>query len=209
MPAKSGSRASAHSLGKLHTWSPARGNHSLHRGRNGPETILTFSGTTLCALLQQKVNSGLPRGLLLKPVQQRAHHPNERLCTRNRSRIKGDNRVKKHCGKKVCWWEAWWSKTGLLWLSEGGGGTTNSYDEFQQEAFNLLMRLKCRDKQQQRYQHRMGTSMAQTVTYSQASTSHLTHRCRLGLGCHSSSHSIHSSSYSIHSSSYSNHSSTI
>ena len=50
--------------------------------------------------------------------------------------------------------------------------TSDSYDEFQQETFNLLMRLKHRDKQQQRYQHGMGTSMAQTVTYSQASTSH-------------------------------------
>ena len=28
----------------------------------------------------------------------------------------------------------------------------DSYGEFQQETFNLLMRLKCRDKQQQRYQ---------------------------------------------------------
>ena len=45
------------------------------------------SGTTSCAILQQKVNSGLPRGLLLKPVQQRAHHPDGRLCTQNRSRI--------------------------------------------------------------------------------------------------------------------------
>ena len=50
--------------------------------------------------------------------------------------------------------------------------TSNSYDKFQQETFNLLMRLKCRDKQQQRYQHGTGTSMAQTVTYSQALTSH-------------------------------------
>ena len=29
--------------------------------------------------------------------------------------------------------------------------TSDSYDEFQQETFNLLMRLKHRDKQQQRY----------------------------------------------------------
>ena len=36
----------------------------------------------------------------------------------------------------------------------------DSYDEFQQETFNLVMRLKCRDKQQQRYQHEIGTSMA-------------------------------------------------
>ena len=50
--------------------------------------------------------------------------------------------------------------------------TSDSYDEFQQETFNLLMRLTRRDKQQQKYQHGMGTSMAQTVTYSQASTSH-------------------------------------
>ena len=50
--------------------------------------------------------------------------------------------------------------------------TSDSYDEYQQETFNLLIRIKCRDKQQQRYQHRMGMSMAQTVTYSQASMSH-------------------------------------
>ena len=34
------------------------------------------------------------------------------------------------------------------------------------------MRLKRRDKQQQKYQHGMDTSMVQTFTYSQASTSH-------------------------------------
>ena len=50
--------------------------------------------------------------------------------------------------------------------------TSDSYDEFQQETFNLLMRLKRRDKQQQRYQHEIGMSMAQTVNYSQASMSH-------------------------------------
>ena len=50
--------------------------------------------------------------------------------------------------------------------------TSDSYDEFQQETFNLLIRLKRRDKQQQRYQHGMGTSMAQTITYSQVSMSH-------------------------------------
>ena len=50
--------------------------------------------------------------------------------------------------------------------------TSDSYDEFQEETFNLLMRLNRRDKQQQRYQHGIDTSMVQTVTYSQASTSH-------------------------------------
>ena len=50
--------------------------------------------------------------------------------------------------------------------------TSNLYDEFQQETFNLVMRLKCKDKHQQRYQYGIGTSMAQTVMYSQASTSH-------------------------------------
>ena len=50
--------------------------------------------------------------------------------------------------------------------------TSNSYDKFQQETFNLLMRFKHRDKQQQRYQHGMATSTAQTITYSQALTSH-------------------------------------
>ena len=43
--------------------------------------------------------------------------------------------------------------------------TSNSYDEFQQETFNLLMRLKGSDKQQ-RYHHGMGMS---TVVYSQSS----------------------------------------
>ena len=43
--------------------------------------------------------------------------------------------------------------------------TSHSYDEFQQEMFNLLMRLKQSEKQQ-RYHHRMGTN---TATYSQAS----------------------------------------
>ena len=47
--------------------------------------------------------------------------------------------------------------------------TSNSYDEFQQETFNLVMRLKRRYKQQQRYHHGMGTS---TAMYSQASSSH-------------------------------------
>ena len=50
--------------------------------------------------------------------------------------------------------------------------TSNSYDKFQQETFNLLMRLKHRDKQHQRYQQGFSMSMAQTITYSQASTSH-------------------------------------
>ena len=43
--------------------------------------------------------------------------------------------------------------------------TSHSYDEFQQETFNLLMRLK-RSEKQQRYHHGMGTN---TATYSQAS----------------------------------------
>ena len=50
--------------------------------------------------------------------------------------------------------------------------TSDSYHEFRQEIFNLLMRHKCRAKQQQRYQHRIGTSMAQTIKYSHASMSH-------------------------------------
>ena len=50
--------------------------------------------------------------------------------------------------------------------------TSDSYDEFQQETFNLLMRLKRGDKQQQRYHQGISTSMAQTVSYSQASTSY-------------------------------------
>ena len=50
--------------------------------------------------------------------------------------------------------------------------TSISYDKFQQETFNLAMRLKHRDKQQQRYQHGIDTSMAQTAMYRQASTLH-------------------------------------
>ena len=50
--------------------------------------------------------------------------------------------------------------------------TSDLYDEFQQETFNLVMRLKHSDKQQQRYRHVISTNMAQTATYSQASTSH-------------------------------------
>ena len=50
--------------------------------------------------------------------------------------------------------------------------TSKSYDEFQQVTFNLVIRLRRRDKQQQMYQHPIGTSLAQTAMYSQASTSH-------------------------------------
>ena len=41
---------------------------------------------------------------------------------------------------------------------------SDSYDEFQQKTSNLLMRLKRRDKQQQKYQHGIGMSMAQAIT---------------------------------------------
>ena len=40
-----------------------------------------FLRTTLCAILKQKVYSGLPSHLLLKPVQQWADHPDGRPCT--------------------------------------------------------------------------------------------------------------------------------
>ena len=46
--------------------------------------------------------------------------------------------------------------------------TRDSYDEFQQETFNLLMRLKQSDNQQ-RYHHGMGTN---TATHSQASNNY-------------------------------------
>ena len=79
---------SQHTLfGKVTHMKSGQGKPQLTESRNRPETILSSSGTTSCAILQQKVNSGLPRGLLLKPVQQRAHHPDGRLCTWNRSRI--------------------------------------------------------------------------------------------------------------------------
>ena len=63
--------------------------------------------------------------------------------------------------------------------------TSNSYDEFQQETFNLLMTLKRSDKQQ-RYHHGMSMS---TAAYSQASTSTQCHtpRCR---PCRSSCHRV-------------------
>ena len=177
------------------------------------ETILTSSGTTSCSILQEKVNSGLPRGLLLKPVQQRAHYPDERLCTWNCSRIllvqsqlvtpqasrtwitccqsevnfsrfrppsssyqiaEGDNQLKDIVVKKFCDEKPDDPRLGFcdFLKVEVVQLTSDSYDEFQQETFKLLMRLKHRDKQQQRFQHGMGTSMAQTVTYSQASMSH-------------------------------------
>ena len=93
--------------------------------------------------------------------------------------------------------------------------TRDSYDEFQQETFNLLMRLKRRDKQQQRNQHGMGMSLAHTVTYSQASTSLplpaitqcLTHRCRHHITrcnrlLHTYRKGLHSSNFSSHSSTF-------
>ena len=67
--------------------------------------------------------------------------------------------------------------------------TSDSYDDVQQETFNLSMRLKHKDKQQQSYQH--GISMVQTVTYSQASTKILKRAMRYqdskGIFDHSSS----------------------
>ena len=44
--------------------------------------------------------------------------------------------------------------------------TSDSFDEFQQETFNLVMSLKRRDKQQQTYQHGISPS---TSVYNQAS----------------------------------------
>ena len=91
--------------------------------------------------------------------------------------------------------------------------TSDSYDEFQQKILNLLVRLKHRDKQQ-RYQHGIGTSMAQTITYSQASTSHhyhvshtqmQTHISRCNRHLHMYRKDLHSSNYSIHSSTFNRH----
>ena len=41
--------------------------------------------------------------------------------------------------------------------------TSDLYEEFQQETFNLVMRLKRRDKQQQRCQHRIGMSITSVL----------------------------------------------
>ena len=126
---------------------------------------MTSSGTTSCAILQQKVNSRLPIGLLLKPVQQRAHHPDCAVSVmssfadsdlqaalaesqRGITELK-DIVVKKFKDKpdnpRLGFCD--FLKVEVVQL------TSDSYDEFQQETFNFLMVLKCRDKQQQRYQH--------------------------------------------------------
>ena len=86
--------------------------------------------------------------------------------------------------------------------------TSDSYDEFQQEMFNLLMRLKWSDKQQS-YHNRMGTPpcAARTQTNTQCHTS----RCKpRRIRCHRHLHKyykdIHSSSiYNIHSSTSNRH----
>ena len=92
--------------------------------------------------------------------------------------------------------------------------TSDSYDKFQQETFNLVMRLTRRDKLQQMYQHTISMSMAQTATYSQASTSHqypLTPRCgphssRCNRHLHMYHKHFHSSRiYNIHSSTFNRH----
>ena len=78
-----------------------------------------------------------------------------------------DNRVKRHCIIKLIDDKldnprlgfSGFLKVKVVQL------TSDSYDKFQQETFNLMMRIKHRDKQQQRYQHAIDTSMAQAATY--------------------------------------------
>ena len=80
-------RARATLFGKITLMQSGQGKPLLTERKKWTRDNFDFLRTTLCAILQQKVNSGLPRGLLLKPVQQQAHHPDGKLCTRNRSRI--------------------------------------------------------------------------------------------------------------------------
>ena len=74
-------------FGKITHMKSSQGEPLLTESQKWTRDNFTSSGTTSCAILQQKVNSGLPRGLLLKPVQQQARHPDGRLCTWNHSRI--------------------------------------------------------------------------------------------------------------------------
>ena len=92
--------------------------------------------------------------------------------------------------------------------------TSDSYDKFQQETFNLLMRLRRTDKQQQRYQHGIGTNVAQSITYSQALMSHHYPVSHTQMQApHEQMHQtfthyrkdFHSSSYSIPSSTFNGH----
>ena len=178
---------------------------------------MTSSGTTSCAILQPKVNSGLPRApsaaagsssrweTVHWELFQDTSHP-ESTCdlsdishlethtptTRSRAVSvtssladsnlqaalaepqRGITELKDIVVKKFGDKKPDDPRLGFcdFLMVEVVQLTSDSYDEFQQETFNLLMRLKLRDKQQQKYQHGMGMSMAQTVTYSQASTSH-------------------------------------
>ena len=74
-------------FGKVTHMTSGQGEPQLTEKRKWTRDNLTSSGSTSCTILQPKVNSGLPRGLLLKPVEQRADHPDGRLCAWNRSRI--------------------------------------------------------------------------------------------------------------------------
>ena len=84
--------------------------------------------------------------------------------------------------------------------------TSDSYDQFQQETFNLLMRLKRSDKQQ-RYHHGMGTSIAGCQTSTQCHTPRCRpHHSRCHRHLHKYHKDIHSRSiYNIHSSTSNRH----
>ena len=194
--------------------------HTLRKSHSHEVRTGGTKADTSCAILQQKVTSGLPRGLLLKTVQQRAHYPDWRLCRQlfhdtshpestcdpsDISHLDTHTPTTRSCAVSVTSSLADSDLQAALAESQRGITelkdivvkmfvddkpdnpilgfcdflkvevvqlTNDSYDEFQQETFNLLMRLKRRDKQQQRYQHGISMSMVQTVSYSQALTSH-------------------------------------
>ena len=102
------------------------------------------------------MNSGLQRGQLPKPVQQRAQHPEGRRCTGNRFRILLVQNP--HMTKQTC---HTWIHVSLLLdrvvsvTSSSADSNLNSAllesrrgDEFQQETFNLVMRLKSHTQMQ-------------------------------------------------------------
>ena len=74
-------------FGKVTHMKLGQGKPQLTEWQKWTKDNFDFLRTTLCAILQQKVNSGPPGCLLLKPMKQRVHHPDGRLCTWNHSRI--------------------------------------------------------------------------------------------------------------------------
>ena len=84
--------------------------------------------------------------------------------------------------------------------------TSASYDKFQQESFNLVMRLKPRDKQQQMYRHTIGMSMALTASILCLTPTCRPHSIRCNRHLHTYHKHFHSSIiYNIHSSTFNRH----